>query len=513
LSTNGFNAQPPQLGSPEQLSSVRNTLRKCDYDEPSICRRLGTEVIPDYPPGSEVLATAQLADALDALIYLLILGWPLDEARLRGWLSPEGLAAFEAVGLLRRLPGARGELYATAFLIPVHGLYVASDRKSPPRNPDLPLAADFVYPANSWNSRQFLLGLPHWPCDDLLDLCSGSGVAALLAAAGWVGHAWACDVTERCTVFAEFNRRLNGIENVTPARGDLYEPVQGRTFDCIVMHPPCLPSSGPRMIFADGGDDGEQVLRRAVEGLPEYLRAGGRFYCFTLGTDRQGEQIEQRIRRWLGPAQDDFHVVLISFETGQNTGTIARKGGRPESGFGPLTAHSELYLRLKVTAYHYGAIVIERKRAGSATVTARTRKADPAGRDAVEWFAAWATASSDPGFDDVLLHSRPRLAPAFTLNVAHTVQNQRLVPTRFELRCEYPFSVASPCPKWVAMLAGACDGSRTALEVFEQLKQQKVLNSSMTEAQFAHDLREMISHGFVEIDELRLPQPPSGFGG
>ena len=71
----------------------------------------------------------------------------------------------------------------------------------------------------------------------------------------------------------------------------MYEPVAGLEFDRIVTHPPYVPVSKPTHVFRDGGDDGELILRRAIEGLPrapcsrrKVLRAdtdlgsGGRFH-------------------------------------------------------------------------------------------------------------------------------------------------------------------------------------------------------------------------------------------
>jgi methylase of polypeptide subunit release factors len=73
----------------------------------------------------------------------------------------------------------------------------------------------------------------------------GTGIAALVAAQKDAAHAWAFDITARATHFAEFNRRLNAIPNVTAAEGDLYAPAGGQTFDRIVAHPPYLPVYRP----------------------------------------------------------------------------------------------------------------------------------------------------------------------------------------------------------------------------------------------------------------------------
>src|SRR5439155_22250135 len=117
--------------------------------------------------------------------------------------------------------------------------------------------------------------------------------------------------------FADFNRRINGISNFVASAGDLYEPAGGLTFDRIVAHPPYVPVYRPQLIFDSGGQDGEQIVRRIIEGLPRYLRPGGRFTALTMGSDRgdsdQGRSdrdhpFEHRLREWLGSREAEFDV-------------------------------------------------------------------------------------------------------------------------------------------------------------------------------------------------------------
>ena len=93
--------------------------------------------------------------------------------------------------------------------------------------------------------------------------------------------------TRRAAAFAEFNRLLNGIGNLTVLEGDLFEPVAGLTFDRIVSHPPFEPPLKDDYVYSIGGHDGEQIMRRLVEALPRHLEPGGRLYLFGIGADRQ----------------------------------------------------------------------------------------------------------------------------------------------------------------------------------------------------------------------------------
>src|SRR5262249_30026279 len=158
----------------------------------------------------------------------------------------------DTMGVLAPVPGQPDLYYGTVFLYPVASLYIASDRGMAIDKSDITSEREVVYPAITTNTRRFLDSLPETPCEDLLDLCSGSGIAAFVGAVHYARQAWSCDLAERSVRFAEFNRRLNGIENVTCLQGDLYRPVVDLTFDRIVAHPPYVPSEGQEVLFRDG---------------------------------------------------------------------------------------------------------------------------------------------------------------------------------------------------------------------------------------------------------------------
>ena len=80
------------------------------------------------------------------------------------------------------------------------------------------IVPDIVYPALTQSTREFLLFLPDETCESFLEVCAGSGVAAIQAA-GYARQAWATDLAHRSAHFAAFNAALNDTQNVTVSKG------------------------------------------------------------------------------------------------------------------------------------------------------------------------------------------------------------------------------------------------------------------------------------------------------
>jgi len=114
----------------------------------------------------------------------------------------------------------------------------------------------------------------------VLDLCTGSGVLALTAAASGAGSVTAVDVSRRAVLTVRLNMRLNGLR-VRALRGDLFDAVPGERFDVVVSNPPylpdeddALPARGARRAW-DAGSDGRVLLDRICRDAAAHLEPGG----------------------------------------------------------------------------------------------------------------------------------------------------------------------------------------------------------------------------------------------
>jgi SAM-dependent methyltransferase len=447
-----------------------------------------------------------VADALDVLLRVFLVGDSVSRDLLGGFIPSATREAMEALGILCVDPAHPEQCYSPVVLYPVQGLYIASDRWKNPDGSQAPTLKDYVFPAVHPLTHDFLELLPQSPCEKFLDLCSGTAIAALLASQRYARQSWAVDITERATQFGEFNRRLNQVSNSTVMQGNLYEPVSGIRFDRIVAHPPYVPSLEPGAIYADGGEDGEFVTRAVVQGLPRFLEPHGLFYCGTMGVEREGEPYEQRVRQWLGAEQSAFDVLFIA-EWTHGPAQFAYRATRNKKGDWEMMDKWRAHLdRLKIKNLVHGLLIIQGKESERRAFTVRHQKGERYGATEVEWLRNWETIRAKPSSVELLLGSRPVASPDLELRVVHTQHNGKLAPSTFTLKTAYPFTVEYECPAWVATLVGRCNGKTTALEHLEVGKRDKWIPLDMPNDQFAGVVGSLVSKGILEIAGFEPPR-------
>ncbi len=125
----------------------------------------------------------------------------------------------------------------------------------------------------------------------ILDLCTGSGCLAILAALAFPrATVDAVDISAGALALARRNVAAHRLgDRIAIHRGDLFRPVQGRRYDLIISNPPYVDAGGmaklppefrhePRLALAAGGD-GLDLVRRILAEAPRHLTRTGGLVC------------------------------------------------------------------------------------------------------------------------------------------------------------------------------------------------------------------------------------------
>jgi ribosomal protein L3 glutamine methyltransferase len=159
----------------------------------------------------------------------------------------------------------------------------------------------------------------------VLDLCTGSGCLAILAAQHFPNAAIdAVDISRGALEVAARNVAAYGLEDrVSLHRGDLFAPLGDARYDLIISNPPYVDAEGmaalppecraePKLAF-DGGADGLHVVRRILLEAPGHLTPDGGLLC-EIGRGR--EQIDEAFPEvpllWLDTEDSEGEVFWIA---------------------------------------------------------------------------------------------------------------------------------------------------------------------------------------------------------
>ena len=495
-----------QFGSEAQFARVRQLFETAGFYEEQLCQRLGIPSLENFEEDFERTDLEDYGrDATGALIELFVEGHYIDGKLAEQQFGADALAAMNELGLL----DAHGEqIAATVALYPTAGLWIASDRWNTPDRTTWKTPPDVVYPAIVSNAQRFLKFLPETACDCLLDLCSGTAFAALNGAKQYAGEAWALDISERATIFGEFNRRLNDIANVTIATSDLYESAGDQQFDRIVAHPPYVPVLRPKWVYQDGGSDGEQIVRGCIQGIPDHLRPGGLFYLLAMGSDREDNTWERRIRSYLGEDENEFDIGVFVVRTLDPDEFAVRAVVNSENPPQDLREFKRLFSRLGMRQMVYAVLLIQRRSEIRPVFTIRRQNSATTTIAEIMSSMKWETDRLTPNVNERVLQSWVRANPGAELRVKHTLSAEEgWQPAEYMLRTSHPFSMEARTDPWAPFLLAACDGAHRAIEHYEGLRVQEVIPDTTAPEEFAEAIGVLVSGGLLELSAVPFAGP------
>jgi ribosomal protein L3 glutamine methyltransferase len=160
--------------------------------------------------------------------------------------------------------------------------------------------------------------------ESVLDLCTGSGCLAIVAARAFPNaQIDAVDISKEALEVAARNVADYGLQDrVTLHRGDLFGPLRARRYDLIITNPPYVDAEGmaelprecraePKLAF-DGGADGFDIIHRILKEAGRHLTPEGGLLCeIGRGRARLEAAFPQTPLLWLETEESDGEVFWI----------------------------------------------------------------------------------------------------------------------------------------------------------------------------------------------------------
>ncbi|MFP4499210.1 MAG: methyltransferase [Vulcanimicrobiota bacterium] len=288
----------------EDFAVIRQRLEDIGYNEENIFRLLK---IPDffalkfsYKPIYENVYLEEKTPLNIAVKLFLLRGYSTYED-LNILFNEEQIDLLRKVGLLGFEEKCN---YACADLYPCLGLFIATDH----RFTGAFFSHSVYYLGN--DSYSLARSMNKEPVETTLDLCTGSGVQALVASR-FSREVTGVDVNSRALNFCRFNALLNQIDNVKFLKGNLYQPVRGRKFDRILSNPPFIPVPDNKILFQGGKETGEYFMEQIVKGLSFHLKPGGWAQFVTLLVDT-GEDYNEKVLSWTEDRNFSIFTMTIN---------------------------------------------------------------------------------------------------------------------------------------------------------------------------------------------------------
>jgi len=282
---------------------LRQDFENAGFTAQSVLQRIGQKEAHEI--GSEDLpllfARTAAGDALDTAIRLFLMSLPVSaEALPRLFRSMESETLLES-GLVQ-IDGK--EAAAAIKILPFQDLLVAFDCR---RRLQTAAAVDYVMGV-SGSSLTLANATIRRPSGRTLDLGTGCGIQGMLAAAN-SSQVVAIDRNPRALEFGRLNAALNNLCNIEFRLGDLFEPVEGETFDSIVTNPPFVISPETRYIYRDGGMRGDEICRRIVREAPRFLSEGGFLQMLCNWIEPSEQDWSDGVREWFDETGCDAWVL------------------------------------------------------------------------------------------------------------------------------------------------------------------------------------------------------------
>ena len=270
-----------------------------------------------------------ITNALDDAAFLILETLHLPVDQLEPWLDARLLPA-ERLALVTIIEKRVSTRKPSVYLVQkayIQGVpFFIDERVIVPRSYLGEMLAGPLAPTLFGPEEGSLIGEPH-SVTRILDLCTGSGCLAILAALHFENATVdGVELSNEAMAVAKRNVAEHGLEErVRLFQGDLFKPVKGEGYDLIIANPPYVAravveafppeyAAEPRMAHL-GGEDGLALVRRIIDGARQHLTPEGGLLC-EIGEDRALLEAEYPDLNflWLDSTESEGEVFWLRAE-------------------------------------------------------------------------------------------------------------------------------------------------------------------------------------------------------
>jgi methylase of polypeptide subunit release factors len=433
-----------------------------------------------------------------SLVRLFLLGLPVATENVVAALSRPGIqCAFES-GLIENLGD---NVRAVACLRPWRELFLLSDFLPPQGEP---LPADFVMSGTSASSRLLTRLTIRRRVAKALDLGTGAGIHALLAASH-ADQVIATDTSKRALNFAAMNARLNGIDNVSFAEGSFFEPVAGEKFDLIVTNPPFIISPRSDLMFQNAELAGDQVSELILRESPAYLREGAFAVSLISWVHETEKDWASRPCDWVKGSGCDFWLLRA---TSQDPLSYAA-GSLRQSEYIGSPRYSELldkwldfYRQQGFVQLALGAAILRKRVSGKNWIHCEDLSGAAITSDAGEQiervFAAEDFLAN--ANDDELLDLRLAIHPDHVLEQKLVAGDDGWISQSLVLKPAVGIEHRAAIDPRVLVFLSRCNGTRTVRELISDVSQNDGADFAAAAAAGLPLVRRLLRAGFLVVE-------------
>jgi SAM-dependent methyltransferase len=470
------------------LEALRTDLAKAGYTADAVAepRRLRM-----FLPASEAVPLPGTDAGLCALVQMFALGRPVPRAEARAALTSAPLDQLESAGLLSTRDD---QVLANYRLLPHDGLLLAGDGGRTERD----LVSSYTDP-----SVTLARLTPRSPRRSMLDLGTGSGILALLAARH-CEQVTAVDINPRALMFAEFNSRLNAVENVRLLEGSWFEPVGDERFDLILANPPYVVSPDDEFTYRDSGRPAGELMQELCRTMPAHLEEDGLAIMLASWSHATDGDWAAAPMGWVRDIGCD---ALILGQATVDPLTHATSWNVPPAHFLEPDALRETVARWvrhfreqAVGAISYGAIVLRRTSMAPVWLHAARAPRGPGERAARQLTQILEGQDLLRSLDDRALLSQTFLLPdGIGLKQRFERRDERFVARPAMVELDAGLGLRAAIDPDALDVLFACDGRRSLLESIESGARRSGKRADELAAIALGAIRELLAHGLLEL--------------